>query len=345
MKPTKVIKKSHFIVLFMLSACLTASAQLKVDSLGSTSIGVLQAQTDALLTVGNTSTNISLGKIGVLARMSGINSEKKIGLHGYLNGSTTDTQKSIGVMGTILNGFSGKTFGVIGSIQSHLNGAGVYGTAGGYGVMQGETLSGKYAGYFAGPTYVSGTLTATEVVTPSDITLKENVIPISDEEEATGSTLNNLINLNVIKYNYKPREYKADPDEAALYEDETLAAAAEQIAKLRIQEMAAQKHYGLSAQELQEIYPELVRESQDGTLGVNYVELVPLLIRSIQELKAEIDKLKGIGYNVESSPNIAADNILKDKNKTNAEKPSDFYPITLDGKVVGHKKANRVKGF
>ena len=52
-------------------------------------------------------------------------------------------------------------------------------------------------------------------------------------------------------------------------------------------------HFGVSAQELQTIYPNLVREGQDGYLAVNYVELVPVLIRSIQELKEELDDMKG----------------------------------------------------
>ena len=47
------------------------------------------------------------------------------------------------------------------------------------------------------------------------------------------------------------------------------------------------------SQELQEIYPELVMKDQDGYLAVNYVELVPILLRSIQELRQEIDELKG----------------------------------------------------
>ena len=36
-----------------------------------------------------------------------------------------------------------------------------------------------------------------------------------------------------------------------------------------------------------------MREGQDGYLGVNYTELVPILIRSIQELKQELDEVRG----------------------------------------------------
>ena len=54
-------------------------------------------------------------------------------------------------------------------------------------------------------------------------------------------------------------------------------------------------HFGVSAQELLEIYPNLVKEGQDGYLAVNYTELIPVLIRSIQELKQELDVVKGSG--------------------------------------------------
>jgi hypothetical protein len=57
-------------------------------------------------------------------------------------------------------------------------------------------------------------------------------------------------------------------------------------------ELSSKSHYGLSAQELQTIYPDLVTEEQDGYLAVNYVELIPILIQSIQDLKRELDELR-----------------------------------------------------
>jgi hypothetical protein len=52
------------------------------------------------------------------------------------------------------------------------------------------------------------------------------------------------------------------------------------------------KHYGLIAQEVKEIYPDLVYSDAEGKLSVNYTGLIPLLIESVKELKAEIDALK-----------------------------------------------------
>ena len=52
------------------------------------------------------------------------------------------------------------------------------------------------------------------------------------------------------------------------------------------------EHYGLLAQEVQKLFPELVHEDGAGYLSVNYMELIPLLIQAVQELSAEVDELK-----------------------------------------------------
>ena len=62
------------------------------------------------------------------------------------------------------------------------------------------------------------------------------------------------------------------------------------------------KHYGLIAQELQELYPNLVYEVDDrGYLGINYTEIIPMLIQSVQELNKEIEILKRTGSMLKSS--------------------------------------------
>jgi hypothetical protein len=50
-------------------------------------------------------------------------------------------------------------------------------------------------------------------------------------------------------------------------------------------------HYGLIAQEVREVLPDIVRgdEGEDGILGMNYSELVPVLVKAVQEQQEEID--------------------------------------------------------
>ena len=52
--------------------------------------------------------------------------------------------------------------------------------------------------------------------------------------------------------------------------------------------------FGVMAHELQEVLPQAVNGEKDGeqTQGVDYSKIVPLLIKAIQELKAEIELLK-----------------------------------------------------
>lgn len=50
--------------------------------------------------------------------------------------------------------------------------------------------------------------------------------------------------------------------------------------------------YGFIAQELKKVMPELVKEDQEGYLGVNYTMLIPVLTEAIKAQQLEIDLLK-----------------------------------------------------
>lgn len=187
--------------------------------------------------------------------------------------------RTFGVYGSAGKATSGYNYGVYGFLSGDNNGAAVFGSISS---SLGVDTGGKYAGYFDGPVRVSGTLTATTVVNLSDIRLKDNIVSLSSFGEKS-STLDNVLGMNVISYNYKsqPRMSEAEGDTAR------------SISTMLDTKVDAKRHYGLSAQELQTIYPDLVETGQDGYLAINYIELVPILIRSIQELKAELDEVKG----------------------------------------------------
>ncbi|MFA5330479.1 MAG: tail fiber domain-containing protein [Prolixibacteraceae bacterium] len=50
--------------------------------------------------------------------------------------------------------------------------------------------------------------------------------------------------------------------------------------------------FGFIAQEMVKIFPEIVNERENGTLGIRYTELIPILVKTIQEQQAEINDLK-----------------------------------------------------
>jgi hypothetical protein len=90
-----------------------------------------------------------------------------------------------------------------------------------------------------------------ELVDVSDIRLKENIVPLNN-------SLNKILNLSAFSYNL--------------------------INNSEIE-------YGLSAQEVQKVFPEVVNiiDNEKGYLGISYPLLIPVIIQSIQELKSEKD--------------------------------------------------------
>jgi hypothetical protein len=48
---------------------------------------------------------------------------------------------------------------------------------------------------------------------------------------------------------------------------------------------------GVSAQEVQQVLPEVVSENQEGFLTISYSRMVPLLVEAIKQLKRELDEL------------------------------------------------------
>lgn len=115
---------------------------------------------------------------------------------------------------------------------------------------------------------VDGDITATGTISSvSDARLKTNVVDLDDQS-------GQLEKLLPVSY-----QYRQDPDFAALHLPEG-------------------DQFGLIAQELQKIYPELVQANLnigDGSgekyLTVNYSALIPILIKTMQEQQAQIDAL------------------------------------------------------
>lgn len=251
--------KKTFITTILTFGCLSAFSQLKVNADGSVIAG----------------TNNFSGYYVQLGASSSKTSGYNIGVGGN-SIITGNGGISCGVLGRAKN-INGMTYGVAGDLHSSCTaGAGIIGANTG---ILGYIVGGKYAGYFYGNTYVNGTLTATQVQQTSDRRLKENITPLSTTEN---STLNKLLDINIVSFNYAPKMLlKNLPDSISI--DEASKCTGISLDK---------KHIGLIAQELQMLYPDLVEEGQDGYLTVNYIELIPILIRSIQELNKKVEELE-----------------------------------------------------
>lgn len=289
--------KKLIILFFALTGLVpSVNAQLKVDSLGHVAIGNIMPSSLASLTFNDVATSSYLRNYCIHSDMAGKANFYNFGYFGKIRRTTPSyvgvSVRGIGVYGVVENTRDAQNYGVMGVLSNCNYGAGIYGSST---LTYGKTLSGLYAGYFDGDTYVDGTLTATSMYFPSDINLKENIVYLSDNRNGA-TALTNVLDMNVIQYNYKKREYVPDEMEAKLLEEDAAASGVDVLAAREAYAEAQSKrlHFGLIAQELQTIYPNLVEENEEGYLSVNYVELVPILIRSIQELKQEVDELRGI---------------------------------------------------
>lgn len=63
------------------------------------------------------------------------------------------------------------------------------------------------------------------------------------------------------------------------------------IALLNNSQEKSRKRLGFVAQEVQELFPELVEEDKEGYMYVDYVGLIPVLVESVKEQQEQIDEL------------------------------------------------------
>ena len=186
----------------------------------------------------------------------------------------------------------------MGILYNSTNGAGVYASSS---FSLGTDVIGRYAGYFYGNVKVTGTIDGT-LITSSDGRLKENVESLADGNTRGESSLNKLALPTPVSYNYKDtttakpktttstkkdrREFTEDDEEFwdELFEEEY---------KEEPNQVMEKRHFGFIAQELQEVYPDLVYQKDDGYLAVNYTELIPILVQSIKELNEKVEMLSG----------------------------------------------------
>lgn len=287
------MKNKVYLSLFLLFLSVAADAQLRVGSDGHVGINAWSSS-NSYLTVG--SYNLGNAKVGITSSPQ-VSDMDNIGVEGAVSANPSFTNDTnYGVLGiiTLMNNSHGRNYGVSGMLglgySQILNGAGVYGTNSAYYYSNPTNIQGIYAGYFDGPVSVSGALTAPNYFTLSDTRFSDNIVSLGERDNSGNKTLENVLSMNVVEYNLKSRLGEM-PTDIAPEKAEEVRKSYEYL-KRQDEKMSSRRHFGVDAEELQKLYPDLVLEGQDGYLSVNYSELVPLLIRSIQALKQELDEVK-----------------------------------------------------
>ena len=313
--------KKALLLILLATTSLLASAQLKVTSEGKVKISSTQTTSYANLLVGNSTWGTGSSTVGISGSPATIGTSNNIGIVGTINANSSySNDNNYGVLGVVssINVNHGRNYGLAGMIgfnnATPYGGTGIYGATHTYLFSYPTNISGIYAGYFEGPIKVTGNITASNMYIPSDSRLNENVVSLNERGSDT-STLDNLLGMNVIQYNMKSRIPNEMP--AAMENDSTgNVREAYEYLKKDDMKMTERRHFGIDAEELQKTYPDLVLEGQDGYLAVNYVELVPVLIKAIQELKQQVDELQG----TEAAKKAPAKTSTTDDRNTTAKK-------------------------
>lgn len=311
--------KKTISLLCLSMAIATSFAQLKVDSVGRVGIGYL----------GTPQSQLSIGSSGNSNYVMSLSNSDKNGL--YIESSNGYTGLNIGMIcanqgnntginimpvgGTRTTGttygikaYSGvsnhSSFGVAGHIftlaGSPHTGAGIYGSST---YSSSVSHSGLYAGYFNGDVRVTGTIYGT-LLSPSSTHQSTSeqgnevsVFAITNDDESVTNKLQQVQLLQMIDNNIENTVLTSASDLSLSAETFNFENIAEHINANQdiptIQTQLSSVRYGLAADQLKEVYPELVYEDADGNVSINYIEMIPLLVQSINELSAKIEELEG----------------------------------------------------
>jgi len=285
------------IILFFVMSSLTTHgfAQLKVTADGSTSIIASREAQQALIGTHN--------RIGIKGIRGGYGFEWGYGVYGESGNYYTDY--SVGVAGIATNRSGntyeyGRAYGVLG--EANLAGPGynygLFGRLGGPGTVWGAAvygtskatdnglqIDGRYAGYFNGQVRITDNLSVNGYINSNNLQCENLYVSSLNQETSapmlladdTESLSNKIAGLSAIA-KYTPATSTCSAIEA----EAPNSLQAQQTGRL---------HYGLSAEQMEDVFPELVYTTDNGTKVINYTELIPILIQSIAELKAEITAL------------------------------------------------------
>ena len=356
--------KKILFTLAMAFAVTNINAQLVVDSLGRVGIGT--ETPSSLLSIGGSGSEDDVMHCTVIGKSRGIyisgltrNTTPIYGFYlnvGNMNGDCygirsmargnndmSSSQCAIGMSGLAYR--ANNSIGVLGGkcpgTSSYEKYAGVYGTDTGsspifrYGIYD---FSDIYAGYFRGKVRVTNGIYATVLsptasASPSD---QNGTTTLEERGENVTDKLSRVQAVQFLRYNPAKETSAAKANFADIDIDsltpEELDALEEDIDE-EPEQYLSPIQYGLDADQFKAVYPELVYEDANGNVSINYVEMVPLLVQSINELSAKVAELEGTApKKVKTKAATAAieDNVSDiDMVRMDQNKPNPFSESTV----------------
>ena len=333
--------KRFFISICLYALAFSASAQFKVMSNGRVAINgsgsssyqmscssTSSGRSGLLFSAdGNNSTSAIYG-----GKLSSSNASQCIGLKSSANSSTN----SIGVYGNADTGT--KAIGIVGSINqsNSTTGAGIYGTIyndNGTGLSTGD----KYAGFFRGNVKVIGSIVTSSAIQGALLGESSSSTNFSGSGQSLRalSVTSGLSGLHVTTYQ---KERPTPPEDTIpIYDPDEDSTKTAEVVQPEMDVMDEQfytkSHYALDADRLEEVFPDLVYVNKDGNKVINYVEMIPLLVQSINELNDKIEELQGQASGetakAASRGETGVEGSIASKNKLYQNTPNPFKEQTV----------------
>lgn len=293
-------------------ASMSSFAQLRVDSLGKVGIGGSTSANYTATISPVTANGLLINNSSGAPAMSGIeiNTTKHSGCQAtgiYIGPGGGVSSLNVYGTRTIVGLSNGYSYGSYGALFNYGNtyyqmGAGIYGASG----IDGADFAypGAYAGYFKGDVRVTGTLYAT-VSTPTTNSTASNVSPVSVSTMSETQQLrvvDRLQDVQLLQFgentDARATTLSGGSNKSNLFNLSEGESVTQEMLNEYAKDAPLQKtkvSYGLAADQLKEVYPNLVIEDEYGNVSINYVEMIPLLVQSINELNAKIAELEGGG--------------------------------------------------
>lgn len=194
--------------------------------------------------------------------------------------------RGFGVYSSASNFTSGHNFAVYGRLAGTNNGTAIYGTTD-INDFGADSIPGRYAGYFRGNVKILGNVTVTGSVNAPLLTegyiegnQQQRLSLSADELRANESVAQKIAGLDAVSY------YKVKEEPTRTMSGDTIVAP---MPRTFIEtQVDAKQHYALVVEQLERAFPDLVYEQEDGTKAVNYIEMIPLLVQSINELSSRL---------------------------------------------------------
>ena len=125
---------------------------------------------------------------------------------------------------------------------------------------------------------------ASNIAVASDSRFKTDITPLE-------SSLQTITSLSPVSYRLLPRFGVNDTEEIPTGLSEKELRDIEYFRKFHKSLENDGPHFGFLAQEVKEIYPELVHTDKDGYMYIDYIGMIPLLVNAIGELNAQNEEL------------------------------------------------------